>query len=72
MPGGDKKFAIFLRENIVGDDGNVHSVSEFQAKGQHERSLAAADWTANTHREGAVRQVAIERLFTILKMSGVR
>src|SRR6186713_2517923 len=56
-----QEFAVFLREDVVRDRGDVHPVAQLEAELKHQRSLAAAHRAADADRERAPREVAVER-----------
>jgi hypothetical protein len=37
------------------------------AKGEHKSGLPAADWAAHAYREGALREIASQWLFAVVK-----
>jgi len=70
----DQKFAVLLRENIVGHSRQTRAAAQPLAKREHQRGLAAADRTSNTDGKGALMEVAPKRLFTVkerTRMDGV-
>src|SRR5258708_8411131 len=65
----DKKLSIFLGEDVIGHNGDAHLVSQFPTQREHERSFAAADWSAHTHGEGAPAKVTRERTWAGIEAS---
>jgi hypothetical protein len=65
-----EKFAIFLRENVVGNGSDVPRFAEAFAELKHQGSFSAPDWPANPYGEGALIEIAVERMFAIVKMAG--
>ncbi len=65
----DKKLSIFLGEDVIGHNGDAHLVSQFPTQREHERSFAAADWSAHTYGEGAPAKVTRERTWAVMKAS---
>ena len=66
-----QKLAVFLSENVVRHCRDVHFLTQPFAELKHQGGLPAADWPADANSEGAFLEIAVERQFAIVKMSGV-
>jgi hypothetical protein len=67
----DEEFAIFFSENVVGDSGDAEAITEMAAELQHEGRLPATNRPAHAHGKSAMGEVAMEREFAMMKMTGV-
>src|SRR4051812_24490040 len=65
-----QKLAVFLRKNIVRDRRDAYFFPQPFAKLEHQRRLAAADRTTNTHCERALIEITVAGQFTVVKMAG--
>jgi hypothetical protein len=67
----NEKLAIFFRENVVRDGGDIPLVAHASAKLQEQRCLAAAHRSADSDGEGAFRKIAVDRRIAVVEMAGV-
>ena len=59
----DQKLRVFTCKNVVRHRGNGVLIAQFAAQGQHQRRLATADGTSNSHSEGPAGVVALPKRF---------
>ena len=66
-----RSLAVLFGENVVGDRGDAHLVSQLQAELKHERRLPASDWPAAADGESAFVEIPVQRTISVVKMSRV-
>ena len=64
-----QKFAILLREDIVGDRCNIELGAHVFAQLQHQRSLPTSDRAPYPNGECTARIIAVQWLVAIMKMA---
>ncbi len=67
----DEKLAVFAGEDVVGDCGEIQAGAQVPTELQHERGFAAADGSPDSHGEGALGEVAIERSVAQVEVPGM-
>ncbi len=67
----NQEFAVLFGEDVVGHGGNVHFVAKESAELEHECGFSASYGSANTNREGALLEIAVQRQIAFVKVAGV-
>jgi hypothetical protein len=64
-----EKFAIFLRENVVGHGGDVHLLPQRSTELEHQRCLAAAHRATHSDGKCALLKIAVQRQIALMEMT---
>ena len=67
----NQELAVLFRKDVVGNSGDVQSLPEVPAELEHERGLAAAHRSTDTHSKSPLGKVAREREVPFMEMAGV-